>query len=63
MRKRILVSLLLAFRSAARGGFPGAGGRSFGLRGKLVILHTNDVPARAVANAEEGIFGYAALAD
>lgn len=63
MRKKSVLALLLALVMTLGLMIPGvAEGKPVDLTGKLVILHTNDIHGRAVADPANGIMGYAAIA-
>ena len=58
--QRTLLSLLLSLVMLASIAIPAAAEKA--PEGKLYILHTNDMHGRAVADAQAGILGYAAIA-
>ncbi len=63
MRKRTLLSMLLALALLLGMISPAMAADLSGYNGKLVILHTNDIHGRAVADPAGGTFGYAAIAE
>lgn len=62
MNRKSLCALLLALMLTALMALPGAAAQTAEPKGKLTILHTNDVHGRAVASPADGVFGYAAVA-
>lgn len=60
MNRKSLYSLMLALMLIALMALPGAAAQE--AKGKLTILHTNDVHGRAVSDPANGVFGYAAVA-
>lgn len=61
--KRKLLALLLTMALLTALCAPAMAANLSAYAGKLVILHTNDVHGRAVADEKNGVFGYASIAE